>query len=69
MIALVFALNGATSLAVDERKPAEVDYFASTVTELSTRYHFVDSLAEAAIYRGYLQVSARSLMTETTSGC
>ena len=52
MIALAYTLNAAASLAVDERRPAEVDYFASKVIELSTRYHFVDALAEAAIYRG-----------------
>ena len=42
MIALAFALNAAASFAVDERNPAEVDYLASKVTELSSRYHFVD---------------------------
>jgi tetratricopeptide (TPR) repeat protein len=64
MIALAFALNTATSFAVDERKPAEVDYLASKVTELSLRYHFVDFLAEAAIYRGW----ARSVSGDTTEG-
>jgi tRNA A-37 threonylcarbamoyl transferase component Bud32/tetratricopeptide (TPR) repeat protein len=64
MIALAFALNTATSFAVDERNPAEVDYLASKVTELSLRYHFVDFLAEAAIYRGW----ARSVSGDTTEG-
>jgi tetratricopeptide (TPR) repeat protein len=64
MIALAFALNHAASLAVDERKPAEVDYFASKVTELSTRYHFVDFLTEAAIYRGW----ARCVSGDTMEG-
>ena len=49
---------------MDRRKLAEVDYLASKVTELSMHYHFVDFLAEAAIYRGW----ARSVSDDTTEG-
>ena len=51
--ALAAALNGAASLAVDERNPAEADRFVSDLIELATRHHFVHWLAGGAIYRGW----------------
>jgi tetratricopeptide (TPR) repeat protein len=62
--ALAIALHWATSLAANERNPAEVARFASDLIQLSTRHNFVSSLAIGAVWRGW----ARSALGDTAEG-
>jgi predicted ATPase len=62
--ALAIALNWAAILATNQRKPAEVDRFASALIELSTRHNLLYFLALGAINRGW----ARSASGDTAEG-
>jgi tetratricopeptide (TPR) repeat protein len=53
MVALAGALGWAAGLAANEGNPAEVEYLASEMIELSTRHNFLHFLAIGAIHRGW----------------
>jgi tetratricopeptide (TPR) repeat protein len=61
---LAHALSWAANLGYVERKPAEVDPFASELIKLSTRHNFSYWLAQGAIYRGWV----RSASGDATEG-